>query len=127
MVSGGSYGRMPAKYKMKRPRLTRTVVEPSPYPGAGPKVPRRPSEQTRSSSRPRPRKNPLPRAGESRRLRAAENLELRRLLHHTVERHESVSRWPPHAGPVCNHVFGLGGRHRDGNGAVLSGFRTLRS
>jgi hypothetical protein len=86
MVSGGSYGRMPAKYIMKLPRLTTTVVEPSSNPGPGPTPPRPPSEQTRSSSRPRTRKNPLRPAGENRRLRATENLELRRLLHNTVER-----------------------------------------
>jgi hypothetical protein len=90
MVSGGSYGRMPAKYKMKLPRLTTTVVEPSSNPGPRPTAPRRPSEQTRSCSRSRPRKNPLPPAGESRRSRAAEKLELRRLLHNTVERMKAL-------------------------------------
>jgi hypothetical protein len=86
MVSGGRYGRMPAKYKMKLPRLTRTVVEPSPNPSAGRRPARRSSEQPRSSSRRRPRKNTLRPPGESRRVQAAETLELRRLLQNAVER-----------------------------------------
>jgi hypothetical protein len=85
MLAAGSGRRLPAKYKMKLPRLLRTVSEPSPrqFPAAGSKP--RPYQPNVVLHRSTPRKN-SPLTGVNRRRRTAEILELKRHLANAVER-----------------------------------------
>ena len=85
MMAPGSGRRFPPKYKMKLPRLIRTVSEPSPcqvLPASKIGRPSPPDIGLRSSSRTK-----IPQqSGETRRRRAAEMLELKRQLANTVNR-----------------------------------------
>jgi hypothetical protein len=86
MITPGSGRRMSARYKIQLPRFTTTVLEPSLNPGVAASAARQPSQQPHVISRRRTRKKPPPQPGENRRIRTAENLELRRLLANAVER-----------------------------------------
>jgi hypothetical protein len=107
MITPGSGRRMPAKYKMKLPRFTTTVLEPSLNLAVADAIPRR-----------RTRQKPPPRPGENRRIGTAENLESRQLLANSVERKtladatalarvRSFQDW--HAQQVRNYSNVLGG------------------
>jgi hypothetical protein len=76
--------RIPAKYKMKLPRITRTVVEASANPGAPPRVTPEPSERHQLALH-SPRKK---QRAQTRREQAAETRELRRSLHNALKRAE---------------------------------------
>jgi hypothetical protein len=85
MMAAGSGRRLPAKYKMKLPRLIRTVSEPSPRkcPAAGSITrPSRPYVVFHRSNR---KKNP-PLTEVNRRRRNTEILELKRHLANAVDR-----------------------------------------
>ncbi len=81
MTTPGSGRRIPAKYKMKLPRLTGTVVVHGPADGASAVQPFR-----RRRLGPRIQKSPPTSSRDTRRLRAAENVERRQLLANAVER-----------------------------------------
>jgi hypothetical protein len=86
MVATGN-GRIPARYQMKLPRFTRTVLEPSG--NAGARTVRRPPDRSRPSTQRRTLKKTPQQREENRRARAAELLELRRSLENAVDRTEA--------------------------------------
>jgi hypothetical protein len=86
MVAGGSGERIPAKYKMKLPRLTRTVLEPSAKSGVLAAPIAAPAGTARVPSRRSTHRKPRPRQEQDPCVRAAENRELRRSLDNALER-----------------------------------------
>jgi hypothetical protein len=104
MMTPGSGRRIPAKYKMKLPRLFRTVPIPSLRPAPSPSKIRRRSRLV--AFRRVSRKESSPKSGKNRRRQVAENLQIRLMLANAVERMEAFHDRRPMPAPLEMTFFG---------------------